>query len=284
MKSDGPYNAPFDIVEQEDIATSRSRRSSDCVTDEHEEHRSDERASHRKIASKLASGMSSDRVSGVKYTEDTTGLRGDSDSGSSDEDEDEDEENNTPEVVEGAYNPADYEHLNVSPEIKELFEYIQRYTPQTIELETHLRPFVPDYIAAVGDIDAFLKVPRPDGMPDNLGLHVLDEPCAKQSDPTVLDLHLRTLSKQSAARQLVVRSIENADECPKAINNWIKSISDLHRAKPPPTVHYLRNMPEISALMAEWPAKVEDALRILRLPSSELDCTLKDYIDILCVQ
>ena len=32
------------------------------------------------------------------------------------------------------------------------------YTPQSIELEHHLKPFIPDYIPAVGDIDAFLKV------------------------------------------------------------------------------------------------------------------------------
>ena len=33
-----------------------------------------------------------------------------------------------------------------------------RYTPQSIELDYKLKPFIPDYIPAVGDIDAFLKV------------------------------------------------------------------------------------------------------------------------------
>ncbi len=33
-----------------------------------------------------------------------------------------------------------------------------RYTPQTIELEHKLKPFIPDFIPAVGDIDAFIKV------------------------------------------------------------------------------------------------------------------------------
>ena len=32
-----------------------------------------------------------------------------------------------------------------------------RYKPQQIELETKLKPFIPDYIPSVGDIDAFLK-------------------------------------------------------------------------------------------------------------------------------
>ena len=42
----------------------------------------------------------------------------------------------------------------------------------TIDLETKLKPFVPDYIPSVGSIDEFIKVPRPDGKPDFLGLKV----------------------------------------------------------------------------------------------------------------
>lgn len=33
-----------------------------------------------------------------------------------------------------------------------------RYTPQVIDLDHKLKPFIPDFIPAVGDIDAFLKV------------------------------------------------------------------------------------------------------------------------------
>lgn len=36
--------------------------------------------------------------------------------------------------------------------------FLFRYTPQTIELDHKLKPFIPDFIPAVGDIDAFLKV------------------------------------------------------------------------------------------------------------------------------
>lgn len=56
------------------------------------------------------------------------------------------------------YDPADYNHLQVSSELKDLFRHITRYTPQAIDLETQLRPFIPEYIPAIGDIDAFLKV------------------------------------------------------------------------------------------------------------------------------
>lgn len=95
------------------------------------------------------------------------------------------------------YDPAAYRDLPVSSEIRELFKYIERYNPQTIQLDFKLKPFIPDYIPSIGDIDAFIKVPRPDGKPDNLGFMVVDEPSSNQSDPHVLDLYFRTLSKQS---------------------------------------------------------------------------------------
>ena len=58
-----------------------------------------------------------------------------------------------------------------------MFEYIQRYKPQKIDLETKIKPFIPDYIPAVGEVDAFLKMPKPDGQKEDLGIAVLDEPC-----------------------------------------------------------------------------------------------------------
>jgi len=36
--------------------------------------------------------------------------------------------------------------------------FISRYQPQDIVLETKLKPFIPEYVPAIGDIDAFLKV------------------------------------------------------------------------------------------------------------------------------
>ncbi|KOO24988.1 intraflagellar transport protein 46-like isoform 1, partial [Chrysochromulina tobinii] len=68
----------------------------------------------------------------------------------------------------GLYDPAKYANLPVSAEIKELFQHITRYKAHNIELETRMRPFIPDYIPAVGDIDPFIKIPRPDGKTDNL--------------------------------------------------------------------------------------------------------------------
>ncbi|XP_053942758.1 intraflagellar transport protein 46 homolog isoform X2 [Cuculus canorus] len=177
---------------------------------------------------------------------------------------------------------ADFDYLPVSSEIKELFEYTRRYTPKPIEMQHKLQPFIPDFIPAVGDIDAFLKVPRPDGKPDNLGLLVLDEPSTKQSDPTVLSLWLTENSKQHNVTQIKVRSVENAEKNPKAIESWIESISELHRCKPPATVHYSRPMPDIETLMQEWSPEFEELLGKVGLPTAELDCALADYVDMIC--
>jgi len=154
-----------------------------------------------------------------------------------------------PEIAPGMYNPAEYENLNVSSEIKELFQYIGRYKPHNIELETKMKPFIPDYIPAVGEIDPFVKVPRPDAQPDSLGLTVLDEPTSNQSDPVVMQLQLRAITKASSHAPVLVRSIESADKDPKAIRAWIDSIKELHRNKPQPSVTYSKPMPEVDELM-----------------------------------
>lgn len=60
--------------------------------------------------------------------------------------------------IEGAYNSKDFMHLNVSAEVKDLFQYIDRYKPQEVDLQTTLKCFIPEYIPAIGEMDAFIKV------------------------------------------------------------------------------------------------------------------------------
>nr|XP_019571906.1 PREDICTED: intraflagellar transport protein 46 homolog isoform X4 [Rhinolophus sinicus] len=228
---------------------------------------------------KKASQLTSQR--GFSENDDDDDDDDDDDSPETDSDEDDDEVHGAP--LEGVYDPADYEHLPVSSEMKDLFQYISRYTPQLIELDHKLKPFIPDFIPAVGDIDAFLKVPRPDGKPDNLGLLVLDEPSTKQSDPTVLSLWLTENSKQhNITQHMKVKSLEDAEKNPKAIDTWIESISELHRSKPPATVHYTRPMPDIDMLMQEWSPEFEELLGKVSLPTAEIDCSLAKYVDMIC--
>ncbi len=185
--------------------------------------------------------------------------------------------------LQGGYDPAAFRDLPVSSEIAEIFKFIERYQPQTIELEFKLKPFIPDYIPSIGDIDAFLKVHRPDGKEDNLGFIVVDEPSSNQSDPHVLDLFFRTLSKQSTneVRQpSAVKSVESNNT--KAIDSWIRNISALQKNKPVQTVNYQRTMPDIDTLMQVWTPEFEELLKEVSLPSPELNVDLNTYTDIIC--
>ncbi|KAK9300401.1 hypothetical protein QLX08_006931 [Tetragonisca angustula] len=181
------------------------------------------------------------------------------------------------------YNPKDFEDLEVSTEVKELFQNIMRYTPQKIELNYKLIPFIPDYIPAVGDIDAFIKIPRPDGVEDKVGLTVLDEPCTNQSDPAVLHLQLRNhLRSAGAARQAVIKRIEDAEKNGKSIEKWIEDINQLHRSKHPPAVNLTKPMPDIDSLLQQWPPEVEDKLNEAELDFTRLDCQLPELVDLIC--
>ena len=137
-----------------------------------------------------------------------------------DEDDDDDDEKEVP----GSYNPAAFANLPVSSETKELFEYIQRYKPQKIDLETKLKPFIPEYIPAVGEVDAFLKMPKPDGQKEDLGISVLDEPALNHEDKTVLELKYVQSKNVVRAAPMDIDSIEHADKKPKEISRWINSV------------------------------------------------------------
>lgn len=108
--------------------------------------------------------------------------------------------------------------------MKDLFEYIQRYKPQKIDLETKIKPFIPDYIPAVGEVDAFLKMPKPDGTKEDLGITVLDEPALNHEDKTVLELKYIQSKNVVRTAPISVESIEHADKKPKEITRWINSV------------------------------------------------------------
>uniref|UniRef100_A0A2A4JU25 Intraflagellar transport protein 46 homolog n=1 Tax=Heliothis virescens TaxID=7102 RepID=A0A2A4JU25_HELVI len=198
--------------------------------------------------------------------------------------------------AEGAYDPKNFLDLKVPPDMENIFQYIMKYTPQKIDIDLKLQPFVPEFVPAVGDIDAFIKVTTPACNVraaslaenvlehiDNLGLTVLDEPAAEQSDSALLHLQLRAISKTSSAKSTVLtKKIENAEKNSKAIERWIKDVSELHLSKPAPTVAYTSKMPDIDTLMEEWPESMEETLNEVGFPPGTLDCTLSQYVDLVC--
>jgi len=185
--------------------------------------------------------------------------------------------------IPGAYNPADYVHLNGNSEIAELFGYITRYKPVTVELETGFKAFIPDYIPAVGEVDAFLKPSRPDAQPETLSLLSIDEPCLNQSKKSKLDLMIKEFMKiKKTGSNAVVHSIEIADKNPKEILAWINDVNEVHKKKQPPSVVYTKPFPEIETLMQEWPLEVEDAFQHIKIPTEEVDMDLAQYCKLAC--
>ncbi|XP_024528584.1 intraflagellar transport protein 46 homolog [Selaginella moellendorffii] len=170
----------------------------------------------------------------------------------------------------------------LSEEIEGLFQLIHCYKPKELELRTILKPFIPDFIPAVGGVDEFIKIPRPDGQPDFLGLKVLDERGPKQSDPAVINLQLRASSMKSNLHPLQVASVENPEKNPKKLDSWINSIKELHRSKPPPSVSYSKPMPSIDKLMQEWPVELEKILTAVELPTEKLDLDIGTFSDVCC--
>ena len=199
-----------------------------------------------------------------------------------DYDEEEDDDDVTTQPIEGMYDPEEFSDLPVGEDIRDLFDYILRYAPQKLELDSKLKPFIPEFIPAVGDIDAFIKVDSEN--PLELGLTVLDEPTARQSDPNIMELQLRSLSKRSSGRLSKVKKVVNLGQAQdnKVVQKWIKDIDDLHRSKPPPTVQYSKPMPDIDLLMAEWPQELDTLLGSAGLPTAALDISLESYVDIIC--
>ncbi|XP_029932261.1 intraflagellar transport protein 46 homolog [Myripristis murdjan] len=291
LLTDQPYDESLELHDSEEVVT---------PTPTHTQLQSKSRQRSRKGRGQMAANSSSDEFEEEKAVshrakEPISGQPGLNANEEEEEEEDDDEEEEDSDEEEsdddeeagaapkGAYDPADYENLPVTTEIKELFQYITRYTPQPVELEHKLKPFIPDFIPAVGDIDAFLKVPRPDGKTDDLGLVVLDEPCVKQSDPTVLSLWLSEESKQHNATELKkVTSVASPHRNPRAVEGWVESISALHRSKPAASVLYGRPMPDIDSLMQEWPCELEELLGAARPPPAALACSLAQYAELLC--
>ena len=91
----------------------------------------------------------------------------------------------------------------MAEEIKDIFQHIDAYEPIDLRLETPLKCFIPPYIPAIGEVDPMIKIPRPDGVYDGIGIARLDEVIAsEQSNAAVIELQLRNWSKAKHNRRL----------------------------------------------------------------------------------
>ncbi|XP_053695946.1 intraflagellar transport protein 46 homolog [Sabethes cyaneus] len=193
-------------------------------------------------------------------------------------------------VEEKEFNPKFYENIEAPNELKDIFQYITRFSPQRVSIDYKLKIFVPDFIPSVGDIDAFLKICSPPFLNEGrkntltehigkLGLETLDEPCGEQSDRVLLQMKMRSIfTKPLETPSAIAKS-------PKDIDRWITEIQSLkanQSANQNLNVLSRSGAVNIDNLMSEWPEEVEKMLDAVGFPSADLDCSLTRYIEIIC--
>lgn len=170
------------------------------------------------------------------------------------------------------------------PELASLFSMITRYQPPPLEMIPHFKPFLPELVPSIGAIDAFIKVPRPDGEQDPLGLTVLDEPTIGCSNPQILKMHLREKYGVVGGNEGdgYIGFIEKPSLNTKALQSFLESYDEMLRNRAAPNMTYSFKIPEIEELMETWPDEMERALQSLPLPGADLDLTLEEYARVVC--
>lgn len=148
-------------------------------------------------------------------------------------------------------------------------------------LDTKLKPFIPGYLPTIGEVDAFLKVNRPDGQPEELGLTIMDEPTPKGVDKYILEMELAETTKCKIDK-FSVKSIPEAEKKPNEISDWINKINDLQKRKVPTVVEYSNKMPDVEGLMQVWPEKEESCLNTYTFPDERLNISLDNYAKLVC--
>ncbi|XP_068146800.1 intraflagellar transport protein 46 homolog [Drosophila tropicalis] len=197
--------------------------------------------------------------------------------------------------------PDKWEQLPLPGDLKELFPYILKYTPQSIDTPYHLQPFIPEFVPAVGDVDAFLKVQAPaliqpqsqqsqrdlDEHLQRLGLWLLDEPSGAQSEPSLLNMKLRSVlsgNRGPNPRHASSASLVPTARSAKDIDKWINEVEQVHMTQ---SLYDAQPRKDIDALMEDWPrsfgdSDTKDALEQAYRLCLQQQISLSDYIRLLC--
>ena len=174
---------------------------------------------------------------------------------------------------------SEFDKVTKDQEYLSLLSFMKRFQAAEIELDTKLKPFIPSYIPSIGEVDAFLKIHRPDKQAEDLGLTVIDEPTIEGHDPLTFSLIINPIPKESNVR---IGLIENAEKDSKQIQNWIDKIGNLRRDNMSTYVNYTKNMPDIESLMQIWHEKLEQCLGEVKLPNESIAMSNADYAKIVC--
>ena len=70
------------------------------------------------------------------------------------------------------------------------------------------------------------------------------------------------------------------------IDSWVQNIRQLHETTASTsnsvTLLHSHRLPDVEHLMQEWSEEFESALNIHSIPSADLECTLEEYVSIIC--
>jgi intraflagellar transport protein 46 len=179
------------------------------------------------------------------------------------------------------FDVSKFDSLAKSSDEKDLLNIMKSFTAIEMNLDTKLKPFIPSYLPAIGEVDAFIKVNRPDNLPEELGLTVMDEPTTKGVDKYILEMELAETTKTKIDK-FSVKSIKEAEKKPNEINDWINKIGDLQKRKVPTEVNYKNKMPDIEGLMKVWNEKEEQSFKEIPYPYEKLNIPLETYAKIVC--
>ena len=151
------------------------------------------------------------------------------------------------------FNIDDFYELDVDDEAKELLNDMKKFTPNrdVLILDTKMKPYIPNYVPSIGEVDAFIKLNRPDNKLEELGLDYIDEPAINGIDPSIFSLELayKLKSKIPEGSARVIKNIEEAHKNPKVIQNWIDNLENLHKETSSGNMDYSNKMPDLESLM-----------------------------------
>ncbi len=74
-----------------------------------------------------------------------------------------------------------------------------------------------------------MQVPRPDGVEDDLGICLLDEPSALQSDPSIIQMRLRAAEPQQSNKVYEPATLPAAGSATRKLEAWIAQMRQLQQ-------------------------------------------------------
>ncbi len=107
------------------------------------------------------------------------------------------------------YDLEQFGDLNLDNEGKSLLNVMKKFQPDNniLRLDTKIKPFIPNFIPSIGEVDAFIKLNRPDNKIEELGLDLIDEPTYNGIDPSVFSLELSYKLKSHIPENFIIKNI-----------------------------------------------------------------------------